>query len=148
MFVERRGPTVDELKVRSKESRLSRQDCTTEELGWKPDEVPEWGRRRKCPRKLSELRRKLYQKAKREPSVSVQVRSWLLVHACGEICGSAGCGKSARPVRRGRGSWTQQVRPLYSTGNFFPPQGARSSLRSHLGLHPRISENRGQPGPP
>jgi hypothetical protein len=24
-----------------------------------------------------------------------------LVHACGEVHGSAGCGKSARPVRRG-----------------------------------------------
>ena len=59
---------MDELKVRSKESRLSRKDSTTEELGWKPDEVPEWGRRRKCPRKLSELRQKLYQKAKREPT--------------------------------------------------------------------------------
>ena len=26
---------------------------------------------------------------------------WLLVHACDEVYGSAGCGKSARPVRRG-----------------------------------------------
>ena len=102
--------------ARGRESRLDRKDHTTEDTGIKPDLVPEWGERRKCSEKLSELRRKLYQKAKREPSVSVQVRSWLLVHACGEICGSAGCGKSARPVRRGRGSWTQQVRPLYSTG--------------------------------
>lgn len=58
---------MDKPNVRSKESRLSQKDSTTEELEWKPDEAPEWGRRRKLPRKVSELRRKLYQKAKREP---------------------------------------------------------------------------------
>ena len=40
---------------------------TTENLTHYPDDVPEWGDRRKCPEKLSLLRRKLYQKAKREP---------------------------------------------------------------------------------
>lgn len=67
MAVERRGPTVDKRTVRSEEDRLSRKDSTTEKGAGKPEEVPEWGRRRKCPRKVSELRQKLYQKAKREP---------------------------------------------------------------------------------
>lgn len=83
---------MEKLNVRSQENRLNRKDFTTEGFAAK-SEVPEWGERRKLPRKVSELRRKLYQKAKRE-----------LVQACGELHGSAGCGKSARPVRRGRGS--------------------------------------------
>jgi RNA-directed DNA polymerase len=40
---------------------------TTDESEWKPDEPPEWGERRDLPPKLSSLRQKLYQKAKREP---------------------------------------------------------------------------------
>jgi RNA-directed DNA polymerase len=46
---------------------LGRKDQTTEDADLKPDLVPEWGERRKCPEKLSLLRQKLYQKAKREP---------------------------------------------------------------------------------
>jgi len=46
---------------------LSRKDTTTEDADLRPDLVPEWGERRKCPEKLSLLRQKLYQKAKREP---------------------------------------------------------------------------------
>lgn len=40
---------------------------TTEHPDWTPDVVPEWGERRALPENLSLLRRKLYQKAKREP---------------------------------------------------------------------------------
>jgi RNA-directed DNA polymerase len=40
---------------------------TTEEPDVTPDLVPEWGERRVLPEKVSLLRRKLYQKAKREP---------------------------------------------------------------------------------
>lgn len=46
---------------------MNRKDSTTEETDGRPEEVPEWGRRRTCPPKVSELRQKLYQKAKREP---------------------------------------------------------------------------------
>jgi RNA-directed DNA polymerase len=46
---------------------LGQKDHTTEDTGLKPDLVPEWGERRKCPEKLSFLRQKLYQKAKQEP---------------------------------------------------------------------------------
>lgn len=66
MFVERRRPTVEKRNVRSQEIRLNRKDSTTEEWARK-SEVPEWGERRTLPVKVSELRRKLYQKAKREP---------------------------------------------------------------------------------
>jgi len=54
-------------EARSEESRLDRKDHTTEELGLNPEGAPEWGDRRKCSKKLSELRQKLYRKAKREP---------------------------------------------------------------------------------
>ena len=47
---------------------MSRKRSTTEEPVCYPDDVPEWGDRRKLPEKLSHLRRKLYQKAKREPT--------------------------------------------------------------------------------
>ena len=57
---------MEKLNVRSQENRLNRKDFTTEGFAAK-SEVPEWGERRKLPRKVSELRRKLYQKAKREP---------------------------------------------------------------------------------
>lgn len=40
---------------------------TTEEPELTPDVVPEWGERRALPEKVSLLRQKLYQKAKREP---------------------------------------------------------------------------------
>ncbi len=40
---------------------------TTEEPGWPLGVVPEWGERRALPAKVSLLRQKLYQKAKREP---------------------------------------------------------------------------------
>lgn len=40
---------------------------TTDNWLFKPDEVPEWGERRRLPWKVSSLRQKLYQKAKREP---------------------------------------------------------------------------------
>lgn len=40
---------------------------TTEYPDWTPDVVPEWGKRRALPENLSLLRRRLYQKAKREP---------------------------------------------------------------------------------
>jgi RNA-directed DNA polymerase len=46
---------------------LGRKDRTTEETELKPDLVPGWVERRKYPEKLSLLRQKLYQKAKREP---------------------------------------------------------------------------------
>jgi len=39
----------------------------TEDPATNPDLVPEWGERRTLPEKVSGLRRKLYQKAKREP---------------------------------------------------------------------------------
>ncbi len=40
---------------------------TTEDPDWAPEVVPEWGERRALPAKVSLLRQKLYQKAKREP---------------------------------------------------------------------------------
>ena len=40
---------------------------TTEDPALTPDLVPEWGERRPLPEKVSLLRQKLYQKAKREP---------------------------------------------------------------------------------
>lgn len=40
---------------------------TTEDPDLTPDIVPEWGERRKLPERVSLLRQKLYQKAKREP---------------------------------------------------------------------------------
>jgi len=40
---------------------------TTEDLELTPDLIPEWGERRTLPERVSGLRRKLYQKAKREP---------------------------------------------------------------------------------
>jgi RNA-directed DNA polymerase len=46
---------------------LDKKRSTTEDLELKPDTPPEWGERRKVPKKLSRLRQKLYQKAKREP---------------------------------------------------------------------------------
>jgi len=48
------------------ETRLSKRS-TTEDPGANPDLVPEWGERRSLPEKVSGQRRKLYQKAKREP---------------------------------------------------------------------------------
>lgn len=54
-------------EARRREIRLSRKDPTTEDAELRPELVPEWGERRKCPKKLSLLRQKLYQKAKREP---------------------------------------------------------------------------------
>ena len=41
---------------------------TTEDPDLTPDVAPEWGERRALPEKVSLLRRKLYQKAKREPT--------------------------------------------------------------------------------
>jgi RNA-directed DNA polymerase len=46
---------------------LDREDPTTEEPGTGLEQVPEWGQRRRCPEKVSILRQKLYEKAKREP---------------------------------------------------------------------------------
>lgn len=60
-------PYRRQAEARRRESRLSRKDTTTEDADLRPDLVPEWGERRKCPEKLSLLRQKLYQKAKREP---------------------------------------------------------------------------------
>jgi len=65
--VEPRGPTVVRAEARGKESRLNRQDSTTEDPWITPDDVPEWGKGQEYPEKLSRLRLKLYQKAKREP---------------------------------------------------------------------------------
>ncbi len=53
--------------VRGREYRLNRKDSTTDKAAVNPDVPPEIGKRGKLPRKLSLLRRKLYQKAKREP---------------------------------------------------------------------------------
>jgi RNA-directed DNA polymerase len=53
-------------EAREREIRLAEKP-TTEELGTKPDVVPEWGERRSLPEKVSLLRQKLYQKAKQEP---------------------------------------------------------------------------------
>jgi len=50
-----------------RESRLAAKP-TTEHPDRTPDVVPEWGERRALPEKVSLLRRKLYQKAKREPT--------------------------------------------------------------------------------
>ena len=61
-------PYRTHAEARRGESRLGRKDPTTEDTELNPDFVPEWGERRKCPEKLSLLRRKLYQKAKREPN--------------------------------------------------------------------------------
>ncbi len=55
------------LKARKRENRLSRKDNTTEDTKLKLEKVPLWNDRRKCSEKLSLLRQKLYQKAKREP---------------------------------------------------------------------------------
>ncbi len=46
---------------------MSRKDYTTDNAPDNPDLIPELGKRRKLPPKLSLLRRKLYQKAKQEP---------------------------------------------------------------------------------
>ena len=46
---------------------MGRKDRTTEDSGLKSELVPEWVERRRYPEKLSLLRQKLYQKAKREP---------------------------------------------------------------------------------
>ena len=53
--------------ARRRENRLSKKRSTTEEPELNPDAPPEWGERRALPEKLTRLRRKLYQKAKREP---------------------------------------------------------------------------------
>jgi RNA-directed DNA polymerase len=47
---------------------LGRKDRTTEDSELKPDLVPGWVERRRYPEKLSLLRQKLYQKAKRKPN--------------------------------------------------------------------------------
>ena len=60
-------PYRTDAEARRGESRLGQKDRTTEDTDLKPDRVPEWGDRRKCPEKLSLLRQKLYQKAKQEP---------------------------------------------------------------------------------
>jgi len=62
-----KGPHHTHADARRRESRLDRQDHTTEQTVVTPDIVPEWGERRSYPEKLSLLRQKLYQKAKREP---------------------------------------------------------------------------------
>lgn len=49
-----------------RESRLATRP-TTEDPELTPDVVPEWGERRALPEKVSLLRQRLYQKAKREP---------------------------------------------------------------------------------
>jgi RNA-directed DNA polymerase len=54
------------MQMQERETRLT-EKSTTEEPELKPDLVPEWGERRVLPEKVSLLRRKLYQKAKREP---------------------------------------------------------------------------------
>ena len=46
---------------------MDREDPTTEELGAGQEQVPGWGQRRRYPEKVSILRQKLYEKAKREP---------------------------------------------------------------------------------
>ncbi len=46
---------------------MDRKDPTTEDLGTITDHAPEWGEGRAYPGKISLLRQKLYQKAKREP---------------------------------------------------------------------------------
>ena len=46
---------------------MNRKDSTTDKEPVNPDFPPEIGKRRKLPPKLSLLRQKLYQKAKREP---------------------------------------------------------------------------------
>lgn len=46
---------------------MDQDDHTTEDPGLTPDIVPEWGERRTYSEKISRLRQKLYQKAKREP---------------------------------------------------------------------------------
>ncbi len=53
--------------ARGTENRLGSKVPTTDDPAANPDLVPEWGERRALPEKLSELRRKLYLKAKREP---------------------------------------------------------------------------------
>jgi RNA-directed DNA polymerase len=46
---------------------LDPKDPTTERLSTDPEHVPEWGERRVLPEKVSQLRRKLFLKAKQEP---------------------------------------------------------------------------------
>ena len=53
--------------VRGGEYRLNRKDSTTDKAAVIVDVPAEIGKYGKLPRKLSLLRRKLYQKAKREP---------------------------------------------------------------------------------
>ena len=62
-----KGPYRLRANVGGGETRLSRKDYTTDNAPDNPDLIPELGKRRKLPPKLSLLRRKLYQKAKQEP---------------------------------------------------------------------------------
>jgi RNA-directed DNA polymerase len=48
-------------------TRLSRDDSTTEEQGRPGETAPTWCQRAGCPEKVTRLRLKLYEKAKREP---------------------------------------------------------------------------------
>jgi len=66
-------PYRTDAEARRGESRLGRKDHTTEGPELKPDLEPEWVERRKYPEKLSLLRQKLYQKAKREPKFRFKV---------------------------------------------------------------------------
>ena len=61
-----KGPCRVHADAGEREVRLVRKP-TTEEPELTPDVVSEWGERRTLPEKVSLLRRKLYQKAKREP---------------------------------------------------------------------------------
>ena len=61
-----KGPGWVQADAGERESRLATRP-TTEEPDLTPDRVPEWGERRALPENVSLLRRKLYQKAKREP---------------------------------------------------------------------------------
>ena len=60
-------PYRTRAEARSWEDRLDRNDHTTEEPGRTPAYDPERVGGRRCPEKLSRLRLRLYQKAKREP---------------------------------------------------------------------------------
>ena len=61
-----KGPCWVQADAGEREIRLAHKP-TTEDPDLTPDIVPEWGERRKLPEKVSLLRQKLYQKAKREP---------------------------------------------------------------------------------